>query len=97
VRYLLALLAALVVADGLISQFLVTTGLGRESNPFLLPLMSNGSFIIIKVAGGLSSALLLWYIYRRHPKLGIATAVFFVGLYAGILWWNLAVFFIVHV
>ncbi len=34
-RLLIGTLFALVVSDGLISQFLVTNGLAREGNPFL--------------------------------------------------------------
>lgn len=97
VRCLLGLLSALVVADGLISQFVVRTGVGQETNPFLSPFMSNASFLLLKVLGALLSALLLWYIYGRHPKLGLASIMFFVGLYTGILWWNLAVFFTVFI
>jgi hypothetical protein len=95
VKYLLALLAALVAADGLVSYFAVTAGLAEESNPFLRPLINNVSFLTIKMVGGILSALLLWYIYKRQPKLGLASIVFFVGLYTGILWWNLGVLFFV--
>jgi hypothetical protein len=92
--YLLGALVALVVSDGLISQFLVRHGLGREGNPFLETLVGKDTFLIIKVLGVLLCALILWDIYGRRPKLAVITTLCFVVLYGGIVLWNLYVFLI---
>ncbi len=95
--YLLAALIALVVSDGLLSNFLVRAGLGREGNPFLETLVGEWNFLVIKVFGALLSALILWDIYKRRSKLAVTTTLCFVVLYAGIVLWNLYVFFITQV
>ena len=46
VRNLLGTLFALVVADGLISDFLISQGLGRELNPVLSAFMEQGTFLV---------------------------------------------------
>ena len=96
-RYLLGALITLVVSDGVISHFLVRHGLGREGNPFLETLVGEWSFLIIKVLGALLCALILWDIYKRRPKLAVTTTLCFVVLYAGIVLWNLSVFFTTQV
>ena len=96
-RYLLGALIALVVSDGVISHFLVTHGLGREGNPFLQILIGKEIFLVIKVVGALLCALILWDIYKRRPKLALISSLCFVVLYAGIVLWNLRLFFITQV
>jgi hypothetical protein len=96
-RYPLAALIALVVSDGLITHFLVRQGLGRERNPLLQTLVGETNFLVIKVLGALLCALILWDIYRRWPKLALISSWCFVVLYAGIVLWNLSVFFISQV
>ena len=97
IGYLLGALIVLVVSDGLISHFLVRHGFGREGNPFLETLVGKETFLIIKVLGVLLCALVLWDIYKRRPKLATITTLCFVILYAGIVLWNLGVFFITQV
>ena len=91
---LLITLVALVIADGLISQFLIRGGLGSEGNPFLMNWVTEPNFIAIKTAGALLCALILWDIYKHWSKLAMFTIVVFVVLYAGILFWNISVFVI---
>ena len=88
-RYLLMLLVGLVVADGLLSEFLVNSGMGREGNPFLRDIMATGDFILVKIAGSLLSALLLAAIYRRQPKMAVVTTWCFIAIYTGIAYWNI--------
>lgn len=97
IRYLLAALIALVVSDGLITRFLVSRGLGQEGNPFLQTLVGETNFLVIKVLGALLCALILWDIHRRRPKLALISSWCFVVIYAGIVLWNLYVFFISQV
>ena len=95
-KYLLLTLIALVVSDGLISQFIVRHGLGREGNPFLQTLVSEGNFLLIKLAGALLCTLILWNIYKTRPRVALISTLSFVILYTGILYWNLGVFLIIQ-
>ena len=97
IRYLLAILIVLVVADGLISVFLVRHGFGREGNPFLESLIGEPTFMIVKVVGALLCGLILWDIYKQWPKVALIATSCFVVLYSGILFWNILVFFITQV
>ncbi len=92
-RYLLIALVALVVSDGVISHFLVTGGLGREWNPFLKTLVGEEYFLVIKLLGALLSALILWDIYRKWPKLALISSSCLVAVYAALVLWNVHVFF----
>ena len=91
---LLIILVALVISDGLISQFLIRSGIGSEGNPFLMSWVTEPYFIVIKIVGAFLCALILWDIYKHWSKLAIFACSVFVILYAGILIWNIAVFFI---
>ncbi len=90
-KYLLGLLVLLNISDGLLTYFLIRLGLGREGNPFLLELVHQPTFMIIKIAGVLLAALILWDIYRRHPKLALWSTSCFVSLYGVIVLWNLGI------
>lgn len=94
IKYLFLILIALVVSDGLISQFLVRHGLGREGNPFLQTFVSEGNFLLIKLAGALLGALILWDVYKTQPRVALISTLSFVVLYTGIVFWNLGVFFL---
>ncbi len=91
---LLTILVALVISDGLISQFLIRSGIGSEGNPFLMSWVTEPYFIAIKIVGAFLCALILWDIYKHWSKLAIFASSVFVILYTGILIWNIAVFFI---
>jgi hypothetical protein len=91
IRLLLYTLFALVVSDGLITTFLVTQGLGYEGNPFLQSLVTKEYFLLLKVFGVSFSALALFFIYKRHPKLSLITILYFVILYTIIVYWNASV------
>ena len=93
-RYLLALLAALVVADGLISEFLIRNGLARETNPFLKAIIGSSAFIPIKTAGAIAAAFMLWHLHTHWPRLAIVATICFVALYSAIVMWNVVVYFI---
>lgn len=91
-KYLLGLLVALVIFDGLLTQFLVTNGVAREGNPFLEPIVGEAGFMVLKVVGALLCALILWDIHKRFPKVAlISTSCFVVG-YGVIVLWNLSIF-----
>jgi hypothetical protein len=94
VEYLLGTLLSLVVADGLISQFLIKSGIGQEGNPFLKVLVAEGNFLIIKMCGAIICVLILWNIARRLPRLVFIVSSCLVGLYTAILFWNIVVFLV---
>jgi len=94
IEYLLGTLLSLVVADGIISQFLIKSGIGREANPFLKTLVAEGSFLIIKMCGAIICVLILWNMARRVPRLVFVVSVSLVAIYTAILFWNLAVFLV---
>lgn len=87
--YLLLLLVALVLADGLFTQSVVDAGLGREVNPFLQNLVSNGNLIGLKISGALVCSFILWDIYRRHSNLAVISTSVLIVSYIGIVYWNI--------
>jgi len=92
VRYTLYALFCIIVADGLITQFLVTGGYGSEANPFLRAWVSHGGFLAIKVSGAFLATLLLWINYNVKPRLVYTITVIFLVFYTTIVLWNLFVF-----
>ena len=90
---LIAVMVLLIVADGIISQYLVLNGLGQESNPFLKVLVGADVFLAVKVAGGLLAGLILFHLYRSRPAVAFRSTIVFVIFYVAILFWNLGVLF----
>jgi hypothetical protein len=92
VRYTLYTLFAIIVADGLISQFMVTSGYGSEGNPFLMSMVGSGSFLDIKISGAFLATMFLWIKYNAKPRLVNTVAVTALVLYTAIVFWNLLAF-----
>jgi len=92
VRYTLYVLFGIIVADGLLTQFLVTGGYGLEANPLMAPLVGGDSFLAIKISAAFLATLLLWIKYNTRPRLVYRIAVVALGLYTTIVYWNLYVF-----
>ena len=91
-KYLLLTLVSLIVADGLISQFLVRHGLGYEGNPFLQTFVSETNFLLIKIAGALLCTLILWDVFKTRPKAAFTVTVMATVIYTGILYWNIGLY-----
>ena len=91
-KYLLGLLIVFVISDGLLTQLLIKGGLAREGNPFLVPIVGEAGFIVLKVVGVLLCALILWDIYKRLPKVALISTSCFVIFYGVIVLWNLSLF-----
>ena len=87
-KWLLVSMFSLVVADGIITKFLIDNGYADEYNPVLSGIVGTASFIPVKIAGALIAALLLWDIYKRHPNLAATGSICMVCLYCGIVYWN---------
>jgi len=94
IEYLLGTLLSLVVADGLISQFLIKSGLGQEGNPLLKVLVTENNFLVIKMCAAILCVLILWNIARRLPRLIFIFSACVVGIYTAILFWNITVFLV---
>jgi len=93
-KYLLGLLIAFEILDGVLTHFLIRGGLAREGNPFLLSLVGETNFLILKVVGVLLCALILWDIYKRWPRVALTTTACFVTFYVVIVLWNASFFFL---
>jgi hypothetical protein len=94
IEHLLGTLLGLIVADGLISQFLIKGGIGQEGNPFLRVLVTENNFLVVKMCGAILIVLILWNIARRSPGLIFIFSACIVGVYTALLFWNIAVFLI---
>jgi len=90
---LLAAMFSLVVADGLITDFLIQNGLAFEGNPLLRPIVDGPAFLPVKIAGGMAAALILWHIYRRKPRFAMVGSMWMVVLYIAVVSWNVFAFF----
>ena len=91
---LLIALVAQVMADGLITRFLIVNGLAAEANPFLHSLVGSDLLLIIKLLGSILCACLLWIIYKTKPRTALVVTTICVISYTVILFWNLFVFFV---
>jgi len=92
VRYTLYVLFGIIVADGLLSQFLVTSRYGLEINPLLMSWVGGESFLDIKISAAFLATLLLWIKYNTRPKLVYTITVVALGFYTIIVYWNIFVF-----
>ena len=92
--WLLGVLVAFVIMDGVITEILLAQGIARESNPFLQPLVGQTGFLILKTVGALVAAFILWDIYRHWPKLGVTATWVAVSAYGAIVLWNTSLFLI---
>jgi hypothetical protein len=97
IEYLLGTLLSLVVADGLISQFLIKNGVGHEGNPLLRVLVTEQNFLVIKMCAAIICVIVLWNIARRLPRLIFIFSACLVGVYTAILFWNLGVYLVLGV
>ena len=89
----LALAAQFQVWDGLVTQVFVNNGLAHEANPLMSSLVSGGNFLLLKILGALLCLPILWLVYKRFPRLALASTAALVVLYAVVLTWNFTVVF----
>ncbi|MBN1366825.1 MAG: hypothetical protein JW967_02730 [Dehalococcoidales bacterium] len=95
--YLLIVLVALVVADGIITRTLIINNMAIESNPFLVEWVGSDLLLILKLSGAGLAAVILWQISQRKPRVSLAVTSIFVAFYIGILFWNLFVYFTAYI
>lgn len=89
IRILLGALFAAVVADGIITMFLVDNGFAYEGNPFLSYWVCEDKLLSLKISGGLLATICLWSLYKRHAKLSLFFSSVFLTAYTFIVFWNL--------
>lgn len=90
---LLGGLVALDIADAVETRLLLDGGLAQEGNYFMIPVVNQSNYPVIKVGGVILAALLLWFIYQRFPKVATLVAKCFVIFYTVVVLWNLTLFF----
>ena len=90
-RFMLYTLFGLIVADGLITEFLVTNGHGSEVNPFLKAWVGQDFFLAVKIFGAFLATLLLWIKYNTMTRPVYRITAVFLAFYTSIVFWNLAV------
>ena len=90
-RLMLYTLFSLIVADGLLTEFLVINKYASEANPFLRAWIGQDWFLAIKVSGAFLVTLLLWIKYNTKPKLIYTITAVFLVFYIGVLFWNVFV------
>jgi Domain of unknown function (DUF5658) len=91
--FLLTSLVALVVADGIITRFLVINNLGTELNPFLQTWVESDTLLLLKLAGSAIAAFMLWRVSKKYPRLTLIVTISCIVFYMFIIIWNLYVFF----
>jgi len=92
-KYLLVLLSGFEISDGVITHFLVSSGLAREANPLMEPIVREGNFLLLKIIGVLLCVLILWHSYQRSPKVTLIVTSGVVAFYGAVVAWNLSIFF----
>jgi len=88
-RILLGALFCLSVADGVITRFIITEGLGREGNLWLAGLANSGALIVVKIVGTLLAISLLWILHYRRPRIILIVTVAVVCWYTLVVFWNI--------
>jgi hypothetical protein len=93
IKFLIPLIVALEIADGVLTHSAVGNALVQEANPLFRNTAGSGSFLIMKISGALLSALLLWLIYQRFPKVSLITSAGIMLFYTAVYTWNLSILF----
>jgi hypothetical protein len=86
---LIPLLVALEIADGVLTYLSVGNHLASEGNPLMQNIAATGNFLVMKTAGALLCALLLWLLYKRFPRVSLISTSSIVLFYAFVFSWNL--------
>jgi hypothetical protein len=91
IRILIGSLFAAIVADGIITRYLVHNGFALEGNPIMEQWVVEDKLLSVKILGGLLAAIYLLSVYRKHPKLSIVFTSIFLAGYLLIICWNLLI------
>lgn len=91
--FALLLMAQFQFWDGLITQVFVSSGLVKEANPLMAPLVFDGSFLPIKLLGIAVMLSLLWILHKRFPRMALTAASLISAFYIFVIAWNFMVLF----
>ena len=89
IKWLWLLLFIFVVADGLITNYLVNNNLAREANYLLSDFAGTSSLIVMKIVGGLVVILIMWHISKKRYTVAKVASSLFVVSYGLIVSWNI--------
>ena len=92
-KCILVLATQFQIWDGLFTHVFVNNGVVKEGNPLMATLIQSGDFLLLKLLGVALCIPVLWVLYKRFPKLAMATASSVAVFYSAILCWNFLVFF----
>ncbi len=93
IGFLIPLLVALEAADGAITYLSVGKRLVQEGNPLMQSIAGTENFLIMKIIGALLCGFLLWFIYKRFPRISLISTSSIVIFYAVVFTWNLSILF----
>ena len=91
IRILIGALFAAIVADGIITRFLVHNGFASEGNPFLEYWVVEDKLLLVKILGGILAVIYLRHMHQRHPGLTVNLCSIFLAGYIFIIVWNLLI------
>jgi len=91
--FVLLLMAQFQLWDGVITHVFVRGGLAREGNALMSNLVYSGDFLLLKIVSVAILALVLWFIFKRFPRLAISTTAGIAIFYLGVITWNFLVVF----
>jgi hypothetical protein len=89
---MLIFLAALILADGVVTRVLATHKLGVEVNPFLKAWFNSNLLLVIKLVVATITLFILWFLYKTRPIITTIMTFILIGLYLLVIVWNLMIF-----
>jgi hypothetical protein len=91
--FALLLMAQFQLWDGIMTQVFVTSGIAREANQLMAPLITGNHFLLIKLVGIATLPFLLWLVFKRLPGVALAAASCVALFYLTVITWNFIVLF----
>ena len=93
IRLLVILAVGFQLWDTIITQVYVGGGYVCEGNPFMVPLLRNGTFLPERIFSIAVSAFLIYLLSRFSQKIAANAAAGVIALYSVVLIWNYAILF----
>jgi len=86
-KYLLGLLTVFIIGDGFLTHILVGDGM-REGNFLLVPLITQGNLMLLKLVATIICVIILWDLYQKVPLVALISTSCLVVAYGVIVFWN---------
>lgn len=87
-KFLVPMLIMIESVDSILTYSAVGKGVVNEANPVLKSFIGTENFIFMKISGSIVSSLLLWFVYKRFPKIGVTATITILIFYLIVLTWN---------